>query len=189
MATSLPIKVRALPELSAVVEVVLPVTARQESINDEIGDFATQPLAGGLVEPEMLSPKNPAERRLVGGVAEGAERTLHPGQHLGSDAELEGITPEESREHARCGCADDAVGARVGGIRAGLADLGKPIWTRARPGVIVRIRSADRSDGPPEVVGVLRIVEGDPPVREREVQQREQAGGLRRRGAGGGGGR
>src|SRR5690242_19617993 len=84
-------------------EVLLHVTARQESSNDEIGDFATQPLAGGLVEPKMLSPKNPAERRLVRGVAERAERPLHPGQHLGSDAELEGITPEEGREHARCG--------------------------------------------------------------------------------------
>src|SRR5260370_4512580 len=82
---------------SSVVEVLLHVTARQESSNDEIGDFAAQPLAGGLVEPEMLSPKNPAERRLVGGVPEGAERTLHPAQHLRREAELEGTRPGQGR--------------------------------------------------------------------------------------------
>src|SRR6185503_1077361 len=59
---------------SSVVEVVRPGTRSQESVNHKIGDLAAQPLTGREVEPEMLSGKNPAQRRLLRGIAEGAER-------------------------------------------------------------------------------------------------------------------
>src|SRR5689334_22224645 len=109
MSTPLGVECLPPPLPSASSPIVLPVTERQESLNDESGDVAAQAFAGGLVEPEMLSAEDPAERRLVRGVPERAERALHPGQHLGRDAEIKGITTEKGREHARSGRADDAV--------------------------------------------------------------------------------
>ena len=50
-------------------ELVRPVTVSQESTNHEIGDLAAQPLTRREVEPEMLPGENPAQRRLLRGIA------------------------------------------------------------------------------------------------------------------------
>src|SRR6185295_12897287 len=118
---------RSVGHRSSVVEVDRPETVTQESVNDKIGDLAAQLLTRRKVEPEMLSSENPAQRRLLRGIAERAERTRHSGEDLRRNAEGGMILPEEGRQHAGSRGAEDGVRAWIGGVRRGLARLRKPI--------------------------------------------------------------
>src|SRR6266404_2435215 len=166
---------------SSVVLVMVMVAGSQKAIDDEIGDFAAQALTRAEIESEVLSCEDPTQRSFLGGRGKRIERAFCSGHHFGRDAELEGLGSKNVREHRSCSSADDGVRARVRRIRRGLADFRKPVRVHFGLRVAVRVRGPNRSHRPPEVVSILRVVEGDDAVREREVEQREEARVLPRR--------
>ncbi len=127
----------------------------------------------------MLSGKDAAQRRLARGVSERIERALHPRHHFGGDAEVGPLVFQRGRERAGGSGADHGVRARIRRIRRSLADQRQPVRIGNGVGIAVGVGRADRRHRPPEIVGVLRVVEGDDRVCEREVQQCEEARGLR----------
>src|SRR5690349_12949999 len=129
----------------------------------------------------MLSGKDTAVRRFFSGRRKARERAFYTGENLGSNAQLEMISFEKGNEYlCRCG-TDDSMGAWVGWVGTCPADLWKPIRISHCFGVSVGIGSPNGGYGPPEIILILGIVEGDHPIRETQVQQSEQAGVLRRR--------
>jgi len=58
---------------------------------------------------------------------EAGERAIHSRQNFRGHAEAEMVRVEEGSQHLRRGCAYDGMSAWVGGVRGGVADLGKPI--------------------------------------------------------------
>ena len=83
------------------------------------------------------------------------------------------VLVEERNQHLRPGRADDRMSAGVGGVRGGVAHLGKPIRIRLGFRVTIRSGSADRGDRSPEIVGVFGVVEGDHPVGKAQIEQGE----------------
>src|SRR6266478_7394232 len=81
------------------------------------------------------------------------------------------VLAEEGYQHLRPGRADDRMSARVGGVRGGVADLGKPIRVSLGFRVTIRSGSPDRGHWSPEIVRVFGIVEGDHAVGETQIKQ------------------
>src|SRR6266436_8702936 len=71
------------------------------------------------------------------------------------------VLAEEGNQHLRPGRADDRMSARVGGVRGGIADLGKPIRVSLGFRVTIRSGSTDRGHWSPQIVRVF----GDPGSR------------------------
>ncbi len=107
-----------------------------------------------------------------------AERAGHAGQRRRGDREVL-VVAVEAGEHVGAGGADRAVRAGVGGVGRGVPGEREPVRVGDGLRVAVAVGEADRRDRPPELVGVLGVVEGDRRVGEAEVQGREQP---RRRG-------
>src|SRR2546430_10329475 len=166
---------------SSIVLAIRPVARSQEAIEHEVGDFVTKPLARAEIESEMLPSVDPTQRGFLGGRGKRLERAFCPRHHFGGDAELEGFRSKNVREDRSGGSADDGVRPRIRRIRRRLADLWKPVRIRFRLRITIRVRGPDRGHRPPEVVRILRVVERDDAVRDREVQQGEKARVLRRR--------
>jgi len=118
--------------------------------------------------------KYATEGRFLGGSREACERTDHPRQHLGRHVELEILFVKEGNQHFRSSGADHCMSAWIGGVRGGIADLGKPIGIGVGVRVAVRSGRADRGHRAPKIEGIFRIVEGDDAIGETKVQQREQ---------------
>ncbi len=84
------------------------------------------------------------------------------------------VVAVEAGEHVGAGGADRAVRAGVGGVGGGVAGERQPVRVGDRVRVAVGVGEADRGDRPPQLVGVLGVVEGDRRVGEAEVERGEQ---------------
>ena len=58
-------------------------------------------------------------------------------------------------------------------IGRGFSNLRDPLRISDGAGIVIRVGGADGGHGPPKVVRVLGVVEGDHAVGERQVQQRK----------------
>src|SRR5215472_1474740 len=129
----------------------------------------------------MHSGKDATHRCFVGRSLEARERATRKRQNLGSHVELEMVFVKEGNQYFRSGGADHCVSAWIRGVRGGIADLGKPTGIGVGVRIAVRSGRADRGHRAPEIVGIFRIVEGDDPVGETQIEQRKQASALRSR--------
>src|SRR6266567_2779406 len=67
----------------------------------------------------------------------------------------------------------------IGWVGGGLAGLGEPIRIRHGLRIVVASGSPDSGHWPPEIVSVFGVVKSNHPIRERQIQQREEPSALR----------
>jgi hypothetical protein len=103
------------------------VAGSKKVIDREISYVTTQPLTGRKIKEEMHSGKDAAQRCFFRSGREAGERAIHSRQNFRGHAELEMVCVEEGSQHLRRSCAYDGMSAWVGGVRGGVADLGKPV--------------------------------------------------------------
>src|ERR1700675_3794561 len=132
---------------------VSPMASGQKVIDDEIGDRIPQPSTAREVGAEMDPGEDPARGRLFRSSGKTREGPFYPRQNFRGHLEVEMIVFEEETQNVFPGSADDRVGAWVGRVWRGVADLGKPSRIGHRVGIVVRIGSPNRRPRPPEVVG------------------------------------
>src|SRR5262245_19946329 len=114
----------------------------------------------------MLSGKDRAVRRFFSGRRKARERAFYSRENLRGNAELEMISLEKGNEYL-CRCStDDSMSTWVGWVGTCPADPGKPIRISHGIRVAVGIGSPNGGYGPPEIVLILGIVEGDYPICE-----------------------
>jgi len=137
------------------------MAGRQEIIDDKISYVTAQPLTARKVREEMHSGQDAAQRCFLRRSREAGERAIHSRQNFRGHAEFEMVRVDEGGQHLRRGRADDGMGPWVGGVRGGVADLGKPIGISLGFRVTVPSGRADRGNWSPEIVDVFSIVECD----------------------------
>ncbi len=128
-----------------------------------------------VIEPSVLSRVDPAQAGLRRHVAEAGKGPNNPWQDVRGDADLI-LVPEKGGQHSRPRRANSAVGAWIRGISCGDGER-RPIRVADRRRIAVGVGQADGRDGPPELVVVLGVIEGDGTVGEGHVERREQARG------------
>jgi len=80
---------RSAGESLLAVVIVVSTAARQEVIEDEIGDVETKPVPGRQVVAEMHARENAALRRLVGSRRDAAERSRDVREYFGRHGKIE----------------------------------------------------------------------------------------------------
>ena len=152
------------------------------SFDAEVGEHELRNVVPELgthldIDPRVLSRVDSAQAGLGRYIAVAGKGPYDAWQDIGGDPDLI-LLPEEGGQHGRCGPANHAVGGWIRGIRCGGGERcpGRVADDRRIPG---RIGLADGRDGPPQLVVILGVVEGDGAVGEGQVEHREQArGGL-----------
>src|SRR5258706_16140995 len=102
---------------------VVSMAARQEVIQDEIGDVATEPVPTRQVVAEMHARENAALRGFVRRRREARERALYPREHFRSHGEVEMVPLKDRNQDGGASGADHGVSARIRGIGRRVADL------------------------------------------------------------------
>src|SRR5438105_13361139 len=126
------------------------MAGRQEIIDDKISYVTAQPLTARKVREEMHSGKDAAQRCFFRRSREVGERAIHSRQNFRAHAELEMVLVKEGSQHLCSGCADNGMGIWVGGVRGGIADLGKTIGISLGCWVTVRTLRMDSGHRSPE---------------------------------------
>jgi len=129
-----------------------------------------------VIDPCVLSREDPAQAGLRRHVVVAGKGPNDAWQYVRGDADLI-LVPEEGRQHGRSGRANGAVGAWIRGISCGDGER-RPGRVADRRRIPVGVSQADGRDGPPELVVVLGVIEGDCAVGEGQVERREQARGA-----------
>src|SRR5439155_21519457 len=114
---------------------VVPVTGRQEVVQNKISHLLTQPTTAREVKAEMHARKNAAECRLLGGGREARERAFDSRQDLRRHVELEMVSVEEGNQHLCPGRADYRMSAWVGGSGVVLPTSGSQAGSAAVSGL------------------------------------------------------
>src|SRR5882672_3485816 len=137
------------------------MTGNEEVLRDKMSYFPAQPLSRREVEAEMLSSEDTAQSRFFGVGRKASERAFDSGENFRGYVELETVPLEKGDQHLRPGSAQDRMSPGIGWVGGGLADLREPIRIGHRLGVVVAFGSPDSGHGPPEIVSVFGVVEGN----------------------------
>ena len=126
-----------------------------------------------MIDQCVLSRVNAAQASLSRNVVIAGKVPNDAWQNVGGDANLILIS-EEGGQYGCSSRANRTVGAWIGGIECGRGER-RPGRVTDRRWISVSVGLANSSDGPPQLVVVFGVVEGDGAVGEGQVECREQS--------------